>query len=58
VGVASDELRRFGWNRKKRARVIKAGADVVVPDFSQWRTLLGLLGVVPDAFADSAGAHR
>jgi phosphoglycolate phosphatase-like HAD superfamily hydrolase len=45
VGVASDELRRYGWNWKKRARVIRAGADLVVPDFSQWRTLLGLLGV-------------
>ena len=45
IGVASDELRRFGWNWKKRSRVIRAGADLVVPDFSQWRTLLGLLGV-------------
>jgi bifunctional ADP-heptose synthase (sugar kinase/adenylyltransferase)/phosphoglycolate phosphatase-like HAD superfamily hydrolase len=45
IGVASDEVRRFGWNWKKRSRVIRAGADLVVPDFSQWRTLLGLLGV-------------
>jgi rfaE bifunctional protein kinase chain/domain len=45
VGVASDELRRFGWNPKKRMRLIKAGADIVVPDFSQWQRLLALLGV-------------
>ena len=43
VGVASDELRRFGWNGRKRSRLIKAGADLVVPDFSQWRKLLGVL---------------
>ncbi|HEY9593499.1 MAG TPA: hypothetical protein VHE79_03420, partial [Spirochaetia bacterium] len=45
VGVASDELRRFGWNMRKRARLIRAGADLVVPDFAQWKTLLGVLGV-------------
>jgi rfaE bifunctional protein kinase chain/domain len=45
IGVASDELRRFGWNWRKRSRVIRAGADLVVPDFSQWRTLLALLGM-------------
>jgi rfaE bifunctional protein kinase chain/domain len=45
VGVASDEPRRYGWNMRKRSRLIKAGADLVVPDFTQWKTLLGLLGV-------------
>jgi hypothetical protein len=45
VGVASDEVRRFGLNARKRTRLIRAGADIVVPDFSQWKTLLGLLGV-------------
>jgi rfaE bifunctional protein kinase chain/domain len=45
VGVASDELRRFGWNMRKRTRLIRAGADLVVPDFSQWRSLCRLLGV-------------
>ncbi|MGO9308839.1 MAG: PfkB family carbohydrate kinase [Spirochaetia bacterium] len=45
VGVASDELRRFGWNMRKRARLIRAGADIVVPDFSQWQALCRLLGV-------------
>jgi rfaE bifunctional protein kinase chain/domain len=45
VGVASDELRRFGWNMRKRTRLIRAGADLVVPDFSQWRILCRVLGV-------------
>jgi rfaE bifunctional protein kinase chain/domain len=45
VGVASNEVRRFGWNMRKRTRLIRAGADVVVPDFSQWRSLCKLLGV-------------
>jgi len=45
IGVASDELRRFGWNMRKRSRLIRAGADLVIPDFTQWKTLVGLLGV-------------
>ena len=45
VGVASDELRRFGWNMRKRTRLIRAGADLVIPDFSQWQGLCRLLGV-------------
>jgi len=43
LGVASDEGRRFGWNHEKRRRVIRAGAHVVVPDFSQWQTALDFL---------------
>ncbi len=43
IGVASDELRRFGMNPEKRARIIRAGADAVVPDFSQWQKLWELL---------------
>lgn len=35
VGVASDEVRRHGLNASKRSRLIKAGAQVLVPDFSQ-----------------------
>jgi len=45
VGVASDEPRRYGWNMSKRARLIRAGADLVIPDFSQWRSLLALFGI-------------
>lgn len=43
VGVASDEVRRYGLNPEKRTRLIKAGAQVIVPDFSQWHDLLNLL---------------
>jgi len=45
VGVASNELRRYGLNESKRTRLIKAGADVVIPDFSQISQLLGLLNI-------------
>jgi rfaE bifunctional protein kinase chain/domain len=62
IGVASDELRRFGANPRKRTRVIRAGADLVVPDFSQWKTLLGLLGVraetAPTVRAETAPTVR
>ena len=45
VGVASDELRRFGLNPEKRTRLIRAGANAVVPDFSQWQKLRKLLQI-------------
>jgi rfaE bifunctional protein kinase chain/domain len=43
VGVASDEVRRFGLNEAKRARLIRAGAQMIVPDFSQLESLLSVL---------------
>ena len=43
VGVASDEVRRYGLNQGKRSRLIQAGADLIVADFSQTATLLELL---------------
>jgi len=43
VGVASDEVRGFGQNPEKRARLIRAGACAIVPDFSQWRRLWNFL---------------
>lgn len=45
IGIASNELRRYGLNENKRARLIKAGADIIVPDFSQYPGLLGLLNI-------------
>jgi phosphoglycolate phosphatase-like HAD superfamily hydrolase len=45
IGVASNELKRFGLNEKKRTRLIKAGADIIVPDFSQYQELLSLLNI-------------
>lgn len=43
VGVCSDEVRRFGFNAGKRARLIRGGAGVLVADFSQIDQLLKLL---------------
>ena len=43
VGVASDEIRRHGLNGEKRTRLIKAGAQLVIADFSHWSDLLRLL---------------
>lgn len=45
VGIASNELRRYGLNVTKRSRLIKAGADVVIPDFTQSVWLLNLLNI-------------
>lgn len=45
IGIASNELRRYGLNEKKRSRLIKAGADIIVPDFSQYSQLLSLLNI-------------
>jgi rfaE bifunctional protein kinase chain/domain len=43
LGVASHEERRFGLNEAKRRRLIRAGAHLIVPDFSQWPLLIQLL---------------
>jgi phosphoglycolate phosphatase-like HAD superfamily hydrolase len=43
VGVASDEAARRGVNAWKRARLIQAGADVIVPDFREERALIDFL---------------
>ncbi len=45
VGVASDEVRRFGLNPAKRARLVRAGADLVIPDFTQLERVLRLLAL-------------
>ena len=45
VGIASNELRRYGLNQSKRTRLVKAGADMIVPDFSQADRLLELLNI-------------
>jgi len=44
VGIASDEIRRFGLNAAKRTRLIKAGAHLIIPDYSEMEQLLGVLG--------------
>ncbi|MFA5263599.1 MAG: PfkB family carbohydrate kinase [Opitutaceae bacterium] len=44
VGIASDEVRRYGINLRKRTRLIRAGADLIIPDFCQTDALLSYLG--------------
>ncbi|VAV84221.1 hypothetical protein MNBD_BACTEROID02-859, partial [hydrothermal vent metagenome] len=43
IGIASDEVRRYGLNQEKRSRLIKAGAQIIIPDFSQADTLIDLI---------------
>ena len=43
VGIATDEIRRHGLNPEKRTRLVKAGAHIIVPDFSQQDRLLKFL---------------
>jgi len=43
IGIATDEIRRHGLNVEKRTRLIKAGAHVVIPDFSKYQNLLQFL---------------
>jgi phosphoglycolate phosphatase-like HAD superfamily hydrolase len=43
VGVASNEATRCGVNEWKRARLIQAGADVIVPDFREHERLVAYL---------------
>lgn len=43
LGVAADEERRQGLSHRKRKRLIEAGADLIVTDFSHHRELLLLL---------------
>jgi phosphoglycolate phosphatase-like HAD superfamily hydrolase len=43
IGIASDEIRRHSLNPGKRTRLVKAGAHLIVPDFSQASELVKLL---------------
>jgi phosphoglycolate phosphatase len=43
VAVASDEVRRRGVNAWKRDRLVRAGADVIIPDYRRRRRLLQYL---------------
>ena len=45
LGVASDEVKRHGLNLSKRTRLIRGGADIVIPDFAQQEKLLQWLGL-------------
>jgi phosphoglycolate phosphatase-like HAD superfamily hydrolase len=43
AGVASDEVNRRGVDEWKRNRLIKGGADIIIPDYSDIRALLKYL---------------
>ncbi len=45
IGIASNEKKRYSLNERKRTRLIKAGADIIIPDFSQLPKLLKLLNI-------------
>lgn len=45
VGVCSDEVRRYGVNPAKRRRLIRGGAHLLVPDYSDLGALLAVLGL-------------
>jgi bifunctional ADP-heptose synthase (sugar kinase/adenylyltransferase)/phosphoglycolate phosphatase-like HAD superfamily hydrolase len=44
VGLTSNEEQRFGINHRKRSRLILAGADVLIPDFTWAGEMLAWLG--------------
>ncbi len=43
VGVASNEVEGHGWNEEKRERLIRAGADIMIPDFGEHDALIDYL---------------
>jgi hypothetical protein len=43
VAVASDEVRRRGFNAWKRQRLVQAGADLVIPEYRRHDRLLRYL---------------
>ena len=43
IGVASDEVAGHGWNEEKRERLIRAGADIMIPDFGEHEALTAYL---------------
>ncbi len=51
VGVATDEEKRMGINKWKRERLIKAGADIIIPDFSESKLLDAYLFSKGDDYA-------
>ncbi len=44
IGIVSDESQRFGLNLGKRERLVLAGADLLIPDFSWFEEVSLLLG--------------
>ncbi len=46
VGVASNEATRTGLNAWKRTRLLKAGADIIIPDFREHNELPAFLNIL------------
>jgi phosphoglycolate phosphatase-like HAD superfamily hydrolase len=45
VGLCSDERRRFGANPAKRRRLVRAGATLLLPDYTDLGAFLAVLGI-------------
>ena len=43
IGVQSHEVRRYGWNESKHKRLLRAGADLLIPDFTEYRQIASFL---------------
>jgi rfaE bifunctional protein kinase chain/domain len=43
IGITSNEIRRYGINIEKRSRLVKAGAQLLISDFSQYQKLVKLI---------------
>ena len=52
VGLVSNEVKRHGINPDKRTRLVSAGADILIPDFSYTRELEEIL------FPETEGKKR
>lgn len=43
LGIASNEVKGCGWDEHKRLRLLRAGADILVPDFGEADKLVAYL---------------
>ena len=43
IGITSNEIRRYGMDIEKRSRLVKAGSQLLISDFSQYQYLISLL---------------
>jgi rfaE bifunctional protein kinase chain/domain len=43
IGITSNEIRRYGMDLEKRSRLVKAGSQLLISDFSQYNLLISLL---------------
>lgn len=43
VGIQSNEVRRYGWNESKHKRLLQAGADLLIPDLTEYKKIASFL---------------